>query len=297
MKEKAKANSNIKSELLSLLRQQSFSPRRSLGQNFLVDRAVFDRIIEQLNPDKKDALVEIGMGPGLLSRELAEKAGFYLGCEIDQRFASMHAEIFSDLDLNAQFLYEDALEIDFESYSEQFAEYERLLVFSNLPYYITTDLILKMVCSFPQAEQMLFMLEKAALKRVLAQPSTKPYGPLSIITSLWGKWEEVMTVPAQSFEPAPHTTSSLYALISKPESEYTDAAASCDFQEFTKDVLGNRRKTLANALMYTKIQGEQQNSLSLSEFLNEEKLAANVRAESLTAKQFVRLYSRLVNAN
>ncbi len=296
MNEAANASNNIKNELLSLLRQQSFSPRRSLGQNFLIDRAVFDRIIEQLNPGKRDALVEIGMGPGLLSRELAERAGFYLGCEIDQRFAAMHAEIFSDLDLNARLLYEDALQIDFEPYCEQFAEYERLLIFSNLPYYITTDLILKMVCSFPRAEQMLFMLEKAALQRVLAQPASKPYGPLAIITSLWGKWEEIMTVPAQSFEPAPHTTSSLYALISKPESIYTDTAASSDFQKFTKDVLGNRRKTLANALMYTKIQGEQ-NSLCLSEFLNEEKLAANVRAESLTAKQFVRLYSRLISAN
>ena len=129
----------------------------------------------------------------------------------------------------------------------------------------------------------------------MAQPSTKPYGPLSIITS-WGKWEEVMTVPAQALSLL--LTRPLVCMHDlKPESEYTDAAASCDFQEFTKDVLGNRRKTLANALMYTKIQGEQQNSLSLSEFLNEEKLAANVRAESLTAKQFVRLYSRLVNAN
>ena len=272
------------------MRQQLFSPRNSLGQNFLIDRRVFDRILEQLAPDKNAALVESGMGPGLLSRELAQKAGMYLGCEIDQRFKSFHAEVFAGLEVNAYFLYEDALKTDFSFYAEKIAAYENLLVFSNLPYYITTDLILKMICDFPQAGQMLFMLEKAALNRLLAVPGSKAYGPLALISSLWGEWKELMTVSGHSFDPVPRTTSALYSLIAYDDSEYKRAASASSFQTFTAALLRNRRKTLANALMYTKMQEEGIARQRLDIFLREEQLSDNVRAESLTAQQFVRLY-------
>lgn len=277
------------------MRQHCFSPRHSLGQNFLIDRRVFDRIIGQLNLSEDDALVEIGMGPGLLSRELAQKAGMYLGCEIDRRFEVFHAELFSNVNLNAHFLYADALKTDFRPYAEELARYNRLLLFSNLPYYITTELILKMIRSFPQAEQMLFMVEKAALNRVLAQPATKAYGPLAIISSLWGEWKQIMTVSGHSFEPAPRTTSCLYALNADADSQFKEAASEPAFQDFTAAVLRNRRKTLANALLYTKMQEEQVIKNVLEIFLKKEKLTTGVRAESLTAQQFVRLYTTLIN--
>ncbi|MDD2426851.1 MAG: 16S rRNA (adenine(1518)-N(6)/adenine(1519)-N(6))-dimethyltransferase RsmA [Eubacteriales bacterium] len=296
MNESLEPSNTLRTELLSLMRQQSFSPRHSLGQNFLVDRKVFDRIIKQLNPDEDDALVEIGMGPGLLSLELAQRAGMYLGCEIDQRFEAFHTEIFTAYDLNARFIYADALETDFSSYTEEFEKYQRLLVFSNLPYYITSDLILKMISSFPQAEQMLFMVEKAALNRVLAQAGSKAYGPLAIISSLWGTWKALMTVSGGSFEPAPRTTSSLYSLIANPDSQYKKAASSIDFQKFTAEVLRNRRKTLGNALMYTEIKEDEIIRSALDKFLSEEKLSANIRAESLKEQQFVRLYTKLMNS-
>ena len=276
------------------MRQQLFSPRDSLGQNFLIDRKVFDRILDQLSLDKNDALVEIGMGPGLLSRELARKTGMYLGCEIDQRFQAFHLELFAGLDVNAFFIYEDALKTDFSLYSEEIAAYERLLVFSNLPYYITTDLILKMLRDFPQAEQMLFMIEKAALNRLLAYPGSKAYGPLAIISSLWGEWRELMTVSGPSFDPAPRTTSSLYSLIAGEDSVYKKTASEVRFQKFTAAVLGNRRKTLANALMYTKMQEELVRE-KLNLFIRQENLSENVRAESLTAQQFVRLYRTVMD--
>ncbi|NLW54542.1 MAG: ribosomal RNA small subunit methyltransferase A [Clostridiaceae bacterium] len=294
MKESHKSSNALKTELLAVMRQQLFSPRNSLGQNFLIDREVFDRIIEQLSPDKNDALVEIGMGPGLLSRELALRAGMYLGCEIDNRFKAFHAEVFSGLKMNAYFLYEDALKADFGGFAEEIARYERLLVFSNLPYYITTDLILKMLCDFPQAEQMLFMIEKAALNRILARPGSKAYGPLAINSSLWGEWKELMNISGHSFNPAPRTTSSLYSLIANDESLYKQAASAPGFQNFSSAVLRNRRKTLANALMYTEMQEETVRK-RLAVFLEEESLSDNVRAESLTAQQFVRLYTRVMD--
>ncbi|HZJ91092.1 MAG TPA: rRNA adenine N-6-methyltransferase family protein, partial [Oscillospiraceae bacterium] len=109
MKESHKSSNALKTELLAVMRQQLFSPRNSLGQNFLIDRRVFDRIIEQLSPGENDTLVEIGMGPGLLSRELAQRAGMYIGCEIDHRFKAFHDEVFAGFEINAYFLYEDAL--------------------------------------------------------------------------------------------------------------------------------------------------------------------------------------------
>lgn len=288
------SSNSLKKELLSLMRQHLFYPRHYLGQNFLVDKKVFDCIIRQLSLGKEDAVVEIGMGPGLISRELAQRAGMYLGCEIDHRFKDFHAELFSNLDVNAHFIYEDALKIDFSLYRERLAHYDRLLIFSNLPYYITTELILKMIRSFPQAEQMLFMVEKAALNRVLARPGTKAYGPLSIVSSLWGEWEKVMTVSGHSFEPAPRTTSSLYSLMARPDSQFKKTASIPAFQEFAAAVLRNRRKTLANSLLYTEIQEDHVIKKVLSSFLKSEKLKVGIRAESLTTQQFAKLYWMLV---
>ncbi len=273
----------------ALLQEFNIRPKHSLGQVFLIDQQVIKRILEILDLKRGDHVVELGAGPGFITKRLAELADDVIAVEIDRKFQPLHEELFSTLHIRPRVLYEDALKVDFDAYTRELSG--RLIVFGNLPYYVTTDLILLAVRQMPSMAHALFMIEQDVMDRLTATPGSKKYGVLSIVTGLFGEWHMERVVSRHAFTPKPHVTSALVSLI--PSHDESDKARAADpaFHRFLTDIFQYRRKTLANALKSSF--GHDIGSAVLERFLTDRGIRSDIRSEQLTPRQFRDLYEAL----
>ncbi len=273
----------------ALLRQFDLRPKHSLGQVFLIDDNVIERILSILDLEHGDRVVELGAGPGFITKRIAELTDEVIAVEIDRKFQPLHEELFSTLAAKPLVLYEDALKVDLHEYAQKVTG--RLIVFGNLPYYLTTDLILYAVQQLPDMDHALFMIEKDVADRLTARPGSKKYGVLSIVTGLFGQWQEESTVSRHAFTPKPNVTSSLVSLIPSDDQDNKTRAADPGFHRFLTDLFQYRRKTLANALKLT--YDHEIPPDTLAQFLTDRDLRSDIRSEQLTPCQFKDLYESL----
>jgi len=274
--------------LFQLLRKHGIYPTKSLGQVFLAEEKVIDWIVDTLSPQETDVVVEIGAGPGLITKALAERAGQVIALEIDHKFLPLHQDLFAPLAKPPLVLYEDAKKADWQTQLEETSG--RRLVFGNLPYYLTTELILDAISKLPDMSLALFMVEQEVGERLFAKPGDKKYGTLSIVSQLFGQWKQLRTVSRGSFFPKPNATSSLLTLT--PQGDKRELAADLAFQRFIIGLMQYRRKTMANALKMSGAMSSD-NSQALIDFLDGEGLQLEVRAEQLTPDQLARLFCQL----
>ncbi len=274
---------------LALLQEFDLRPKHSLGQVFLIKDNVIERILSILDLKPGDRVVELGAGPGFITKRLAELTDDVVAVEIDSKFQPLHERLFSTLRVKPQVLYEDALKVDFGAYVHDLRG--RLIVFGNLPYYLTTDLILHAVCQMPNMAHALFMVEQDVLERLTASPGSKKYGVLAIVTGLFGHWRLERTVSRHAFIPKPHVTSALVSLIPSDDELYRMRAADPVFLRFLTDIFRYRRKTLANAIKSSYDCGI--GSEVLERFLTDRGLRRDIRAEQLTPHQFKGLFESL----
>lgn len=246
-------------------------PRKRFGQNFLIDAFYQQKIADSLQHNPNTSCIEIGPGKGAITAYLLQRFPHITAIELDRDLAALLRRQFPESTLTIH--QKDVLKIDFE----QFAIDKKLSIIGNLPYNISSPLLFKLLVHLDIIEQMVFMLQKEVVDRIVAKPGNKIYGRLSIMMGLFVNSEKLFNVPPGAFHPAPKVTSSVVRLIPRQ-----DRAMSCDQQLFAKIVqsaFSKRRKTLRNALS-TWIDGESLKKIDID---------PSCRAEQLEILEFVRI--------
>ncbi|CAN7604966.1 16S rRNA (adenine(1518)-N(6)/adenine(1519)-N(6))-dimethyltransferase RsmA [Rossellomorea sp. LjRoot5] len=274
-----------------ILTKYGFSFKKSLGQNFLIDPNILRNITEYAGLSEKTAAIEIGPGIGALTEHLARTSGKVVAFEIDQRLIPILDDTLSPYD-NVKIINEDILEADVEAIiNKEFEGFDDIMVVANLPYYVTTPIILKLLMERLPIRGICVMLQKEVGDRISAQPGTKAYGSLSIAIQYYTEAEMVMTVPKTVFMPQPNVDSAVIRLT-KREKPPVDVISEDFFFTVTRSSFAQRRKTILNNLTSQLPQGKEKKELIL-DALSQAGVEPTRRGETLTIQEFGRLSDEL----
>jgi 16S rRNA (adenine1518-N6/adenine1519-N6)-dimethyltransferase len=228
------------------LTAQGFKPKKRLGQHFLVNPGIINKIVAAANLTTADTVLEIGPGIGTLTRRLAEAAGMVVAVEIDHILAVLLEDLFS-AHPHVMVVEGDALDVDPDSVVSSVGGAFPYKVVANLPYYITTPLLTRFLEGDFKVSLMVVMVQKEVALRLVAQPGTKEYGSLSVLTAYKTKPELVTFVSRGSFTPAPVVDSAVVRLAVRTRPPVSVVNERLFFQ-VVRAAFGQRRKTLLNAL-------------------------------------------------
>lgn len=263
---------------------QDFHHKKSLGQNFLADVSLLDRLVELSGVTEDDEVLEIGTGLGSLTERLALRCKHVTTVEIDDTLIPVLKVTFEKYD-NITLLHANALKLDFKKLT---ADMGRFRIVANIPYYLTTDLLTKLLKSDLNLKSISVMVQKEAADRITAVPGDDSYGILSVRTAWKGIAEQVLDVPAELFDPPPKVDSSFVNIIMR-EKQPVEEADSRIVMRAAESVFMNRRKTLANNL----ISGFHISKEEAEEVLDECGLKRTVRGEDLDIEQLARIAVKL----
>lgn len=274
-----------------ILEKHGFSFKKSLGQNFLIDPNILRNIVSHADLTDKTGVIEIGPGIGALTEHLARNAGKVVAFEIDGRLLPVLEDTMSPYD-NVTIINQDVLEADLNRVvEEQFGEYDDIVVVANLPYYVTTPIIMKFLLGKVPIRGMVIMMQKEVADRITASPSTKAYGSLSIAVQYYMDAEVSMIVPKTVFIPQPNVESAVLKLTKKAEppvdvkdEDFLFAVARGSFVQ--------RRKTLLNNLQSSLPDGKAKKEQILEAF---ERIGMDPgrRGETLSIEEFGELSNAL----
>lgn len=273
-----------------ILQTYGFQLKKSLGQNFLIDINIIRKIIQQSGIHKEAGVIEIGPGIGSLTEHLARSANKVLAFEIDQRLIPILNEELKTY-TNIEIINEDILKVDLHTtIQNHFNETEEIFVVANLPYYITTPIIMKILIEKLPIQSLTVMLQKEVAERMIAEPNHKSYGSLSIATQYFTKSKIIMEVPKTVFMPQPKVTSSVLKLDirSNPPVQVKDEQL---FFEVIQAAFKHRRKTILNNLG-THFQ-DKYSKVEMQTILEQLQIDVKRRAESLTIDEFALLAEQM----
>mgnify|MGYP003202770699 CR=1 FL=1 len=270
---------NIYEETKFLMKKYNLTANKKLGQNFLVDSEAINSIVASANLTKKDMVIEIGPGLGTLTSMLIEKAGKVIAIELDDRMIKILGDRFLLYD-NFELINEDVLKVDLSSLIEKNSEFENIKVVANLPYYITTPIIMKLLENRLKIESITIMIQKEVAERIVAITYSVHY---------YAEPEKIALVPNTSFIPSPEVDSEVIKLnIRKSPPVKIDNEKL--FFNVIKASFMQRRKTLSNGLVNG---GIVKNKAKAIEILKNMGLEENVRGEELTLEQFANLSNKI----
>lgn len=272
---------------IEVLKKYNLSFKKRFGQNFLIDSHVLHKIIESAELSPEDVVLEIGPGIGTLTEALAERAGKVYAIEIDSSLIPILTENLSDYD-NVIIRNEDILKTDIFEIAN--TEKKKLKVVANLPYYITTPILMELMEKKIPVESITVMVQKEVALRMAASPGIKDYGALSLAVQYYGEPYLVANVPMNSFMPRPDVTSAVIriSLYEKPPVEVTDEKKMFDI---IRAAFQTRRKTLLNGLKNRNYFGHTKEE-ALEAILTLGK-GPDVRGETLSLAEFAALSDRL----
>lgn len=276
---------------IEVIQKYEFAFQKKFGQNFLIDGHVLNKIIAAADITKEDFVLEIGPGIGTMTQYLAEAAGRVMAVEIDRMLIPILQETLQEYD-NVEILNEDILKVDIGALVEEKNGGKPIKVVANLPYYITTPIIMGLLEKHVPVESITVMVQKEVAQRMQAEPGTKDYGALSLAVQYYCEPYIVANVPPNCFMPRPKVGSAVIRLRTHQEPPVKTENEALMFR-LIRASFNQRRKTLANGL---------NNSSELS-FTKEEIAEAieklgvpsTVRGEALTLEQFARLADILVS--
>ena len=275
----------------AILERHGFTFKKSFGQNFLTDTNILQKIVDTAEIDKKVNVIEIGPGIGALTEFLAENAAEVMAFEIDDRLVPILADTLRDFD-NVTVVNQDILKVDLAQYIAEFKNPDLpIKVVANLPYYITTPILMHLIESGIPFSEFVVMMQKEVADRISAQPNTKSYGSLSIAVQYYMTAKVAFIVPRTVFVPAPNVDSAILKMMRRdqPAVEVQDEKF---FFKVSKASFVHRRKTLWNNL--TSCFGKSEEiKAKLERALETIDLAPNVRGESLDLETFARLSDAL----
>jgi len=279
------ANLGIPSNTIAVLQKYNFNFQKKFGQNFLIDTRVLDKIIDSAEITGDDCILEIGPGIGTMTQYLAENAREVVAVEIDKNLIPILADTLSEYD-NVTVINDDILKVDINKIVEERNGGKPIKVVANLPYYITTPIIMGLFESHVPLKSITIMVQKEVADRMQVGPGTKDYGALSLAVQYYAKPEIVANVPPNCFMPRPNVGS---AVIKLTRYEQPPVQVQDEKKMFAliRASFNQRRKTLVNGLTnaselpYTK-----EEVLAALEAMG---LPATIRGEALTLEQFAQL--------
>lgn len=256
---------------------------KALGQNFLIDQTVLDSAIDASGIDEGYGVIEVGPGIGTLTAELSKKAGKVVAIELDRSIAEYLKKAFVAYD-NVEIVQGDALKIDLKEIIEEKMQGLKVVVIANLPYYITTPLIMKFLEDDLPLESITVLIQKEVAERIVADAGTKEYGAISVAVQYYSSPEIIRTVPPESFMPPPKVTS---AIIKMDIKNHTKPEVSNEKRMFrvVKAAFGQRRKTLVNALSSSFDVPKEELTRIVTDVTGSEK----IRGEQLDLRQFIQI--------
>ncbi|MFE4525180.1 16S rRNA (adenine(1518)-N(6)/adenine(1519)-N(6))-dimethyltransferase RsmA [Cytobacillus firmus] len=276
----------------AILDKYGFSFKKSLGQNFLIDTNILRRIVDHADLTEESGAIEIGPGIGALTEQLARRSKKVLAFEIDQRLLPILKETLSPYP-HVSILNEDVLKADVKTAIErEFEGFDDIMVVANLPYYVTTPIIMKLLEDKLPIRGIVCMLQKEVADRISARPGTKEYGSLSIAVQYYTEAETAMIVPKTVFVPQPNVDSAVIKLTKRKEPAVAVKSESFFFR-LTKASFAQRRKTLLNNLTSQLPEGKQKKEQILSA-LEQANIEPGRRGETLSIEEFARLSDALL---
>jgi len=275
-----------------ILKKYGFTFKKSLGQNFLVDQNILSKIVAAAELTDHSGVLEIGPGIGALTQKLAESAGKVVAVEIDDRLLPILRELFED-QANVEIVHGDILKLDLRGLiSQKFADCSSLHVVANLPYYVTTPIIMKLLEEQHALQNMVVMIQREVAERMAAEPGGKEYGSLSIAVQYYCIPELVTIVPHTVFIPRPNVDSAVIRLNIRREPPVQVADEPFFFQVI-KASFAHRRKTIYNnlAAFFPK-----RDKAQLTSVLETAGIEGSRRAETVSISEFASLANALHEA-
>lgn len=259
----------------------SSKPKKKLGQHFLIDKNIVRKIVNAFSPNKNDLIVEIGPGKGILTDELVKYSKNLTLVEIDNELVQELEKKFPDIKI----INKDILECDF---TNDFFK-DKFRIIGNLPYYITSQILFKIFDNHQNISDAVIMIQKEVAQRIVAAPSSKEYGILSVLAQFYSQPKILFNVSRNVFYPKPEVDSSVIQLIIKDEINLNKKEEDA-FRKIVKTAFNQRRKTLKNSL---------QNLFTENEINKKEKFFSlnfdfSKRAEELSLNDFIYLAKNFV---
>ena len=285
--------SSIFEETKFIMKKYNIKANKNLGQNFLIDENVINSIIDGSDVNENDLIIEIGPGLGTLTKRLLERAGKVICIELDKNMINILNDRFS-LYENFKILNQDILKTDLKSLIQQEKEVGKIKyvkIVANLPYYITTPIIMKLLEEQLELESITVMIQKEVADRLIDIPGEKNTGAITYTVYYYAESKKILEVPNTAFIPEPEVTSEVIRLdIRKvPPIDVSNR----DFMfKIIKNAFMQRRKTIVNALTNTKIFKDKNQGINILKDVN---LKENVRAEELSIEEFAKLTDKIIN--
>lgn len=269
-----------------VLGRHGFKFSKSLGQNFLIDGNIVRKIVDEGNITKDDYVLEIGPGMGTLTEELALRAKKVVAVEIDSTLLPILDETLHKYN-NVEIIHGDVLKIDVEKLIHEKLDGGSVKVVANLPYYVTTPIIAKLIEDNLNLESIIVMVQKEVAERMEAGPGGKEYGSLSVFVNFYSKPEIVVKVPKTVFMPQPKIDSAVIKLTINKELPDVDKDK---FFKVVKAAFSKRRKTILNSLSTYGFNIEKETVKEALEKLN---ISPDTRAENLSVEDFIKISKTL----
>ena len=275
----------------AVLERHGFTFKKSFGQNFLTDTNILQKIVDTAEIDDQVNVIEIGPGIGALTEFLAERAAQVMAFEIDHRLVPILADTLRDF-VNVTVVNEDILKVDLAQHIQNFKNPDLpIKVVANLPYYITTPILMHLIESGIPFSEFVVMMQKEVADRISAKPNTKAYGSLSIAVQYYMTAKVAFIVPRTVFVPAPNVDSAILKMVRRPEPAVTVEDEKFFFK-VSKASFTHRRKTLWNNLTgYFGKTDEIKDKLTKA--LDQAGLSPSVRGEALGLEEFASLADAL----
>ena len=280
---------NLEQETRYILNKYNAHANKGYGQNFLIDQNIVDGILEKAEVNKNDLIIEIGPGLGNLTSPLLENAGKVICIELDPKMVSILTDRFS-LYENFELINEDVLKVDLNKLIEDNNQFKTAKVVANLPYYITTPIIMKLLEDKLNLESITVMVQKEVADRLTDKPGGKEVGAITYSINYYTNPETIINVPRDSFIPAPNVDSAVIKLdvLKEPKVKVLDEEL---FFKIIKFSFLQKRKTLMNSLSNSGLIPKDY----LEEVLNELGIDLRVRAEQLTLEDFANITDYIKN--
>lgn len=276
----------------ALLSRYNIRPKKRMGQNFLIDEKILDKIVEAADLNEDDVVVEVGPGVGSLTRKLATVAKQVLAVELDENLVRVLNETLTSFE-NIEIIHGDILKIDFKELpiTDYRSPITKIKVVANLPYYITTPIIGHLLKSRDIFDEMIIMVQHEVAGRLVAKPGSKDYGALTLLVQYYTRSEKAFSISASAFLPPPKVDSALVKMwvLPRPAIPVKDERL---FFLLVRAAFGQRRKTLKNALLQSVDFHLDRGSVRA--ILSEAGVKPLQRGETLSLEEFGRLSDLIV---
>ena len=278
-----------RSATMDLVKRHGFKFTKSLGQNFLIDDNIVDKIVAGAGIGPSDKIIEVGPGIGTLTREMASKAQSLMAVEIDKNLIPILTDTLGDYE-NVKIVNEDIIKADIRGLIDENLSGGPVKLVANLPYYITTPIIMRFLEEDINVTDIVVMVQKEVAERMNAQPGGKDFGALSVAVQFYCDTEIVAKVPRHLFVPQPNVDSIVIALRVRPERKYRVDSEDLFFK-VVKAAFGQRRKTLLNSIASM---GNLSKDM-VKEALEEAGIDPKRRGETLSLDEFANLSNVIGN--